>query len=321
MNKKDYGDLPNIMGKYLKYMQTIKNRSASTIREYYYDLRNIFRFIKRDKYNIKTDNLNEIDIMDIDVKFLKSLTLNDFYNYLFYMSNDLNAKPVSRARKIATLKSFFNYLCNKEKLLTVNPCIDLETPKLGKRVPKYLNLDEAVALLHSIDGRHKTRDYAIITLFLNCGLRLSELIGIDLTHIREDNLTVLGKGNKERNVHLNDACMSALSDYLKDRPNDKVIDKDALFLSSRYKRISRRNVEIIVKKYIIQAGLDPKKYSPHKLRHTAATLMHKHGNVDIRSLQQILGHESISTTEIYTHIDSDDVRSALDNNPLNNVNI
>lgn len=319
MNTNDYDDIPNIIKKYLIYMQTIKNRSATTIREYYYDLRNIFRFIKKDKYNIKTEDLNEIDISDIDSDFLRTLTLTDFYNYLYHMSNDLNSKPVSRARKIATIKSFYNYLCNKEKLMSVNPTIDLETPKLGKRMPKYLNLEEALSLLHSVDGKHKTRDYAMLTLFLNCGLRLSELVSINLTHIRGDILTVIGKGNKERSIYLNEACKSAISSYLKDRPVDGVVDKDALFLSSRNKRIGKRTVEVIVKKYIMQAGLDPTKYSPHKLRHTAATLMHKHGNVDIRALQQILGHESISTTEIYTHVDNDEVRNALENNPLNNI--
>lgn len=321
MNNNEYDDMPNIIRNYLIYMKTIKNRSKATVKEYYYDLRNIFRFIKRDRYNIKTDNLQEIDITDIDIKFLRDLDITDFYNYLNYIADDLNAKPVSRARKVATIKSFFNYLCNKEKLLAVNPAVNLESPKLGKRMPKYLNLDEALSLLHSIDGKHKTRDYAIITLFLNCGLRLSELVNINLTHIRGDILTVIGKGNKERSIYLNDACMSAISAYLKDRPADNVIDKDALFLSSRYKRIGKRTVEVIVKKYIIQAGLDPNKYSPHKLRHTAATLMHKHGNVDIRALQQVLGHESISTTEIYTHVDSDEVRNALENNPLNSKNI
>ncbi len=321
MNANNYDDVSNIIKDYLLYMLTIKNRSAATVKEYYYDLRNMFRYIKRDKFNIKTDNLEEIDVTDLDIEFFKNLTLSDFYNYLYYMSNDLNSKPVSRARKVATIKSFFNYLCNKEKVLTVNPTIDLETPKLGKRIPKYLNLDEAVSLLHSVDGKHKSRDYAILTLFLNCGLRLSELVNINLTHIRGDILTVIGKGNKERSIYLNDACKDAIATYLRERPVDGVIDKDALFLSSRYKRIGRRTVEVTVKKYIIKAGLDPNKYSPHKLRHTAATLMHKHGNVDIRSLQQILGHESISTTEIYTHIDSDEVRNALDNNPLNSKNI
>ena len=321
MKQLDYTDIPNIIKNYLIYMQTIKNRSSATIKEYYYDLRNIFRYIKRDRFNIKTDNLDEIDITDLDIDFFKNLTLSDFYNYLYYMSDELKSKPVSRARKIATIKSFYNYLCNKEKLLSVNPTVDLETPKLGKRMPKYLNLDEAVSLLHSVDGKHKTRDYAILTLFLNCGLRLSELVNINLTHIRGDILTVIGKGNKERSIYLNDACKDAISSYLKDRQVDGVIDKNALFLSSRNRRISRRNVEMIVKKYIIQAGLDPNKYSPHKLRHTAATLMHKYGNVDIRDLQQILGHESISTTEIYTHVDNDEVRNALDNNPLNSAKI
>ncbi|MDD4375735.1 MAG: tyrosine recombinase XerC [Clostridia bacterium] len=319
MNKSNYEDLPIIMQEYLFYISSIKNRSPQTIKEYYYDLRNIFRFLKRDKYNIKTDDLKEIDIKDIDINFIRTLKPNDFYNYLYYLTDEMKAKPVSRARKISTIKSFFNYLCNKEKLLDINPCVDLETPKLGKRIPKYLKLEEAHALLQSVDGKHKSRDYAILTLFLNCGLRLAELVNINLSHIRKDILTVIGKGDKERSIYLNKACMEAISSYLIDRPVDGVIDKDALFLSSRYKRIGRRTVEVIVKKHVIKAGLDPNKYSPHKLRHTAATLMYKHGKVDIRALQQILGHESISTTEIYTHVDNEEVRRALDKNPLNKL--
>ena len=242
------------------------------------------------------------------------------YNYLDYLSNNSD-KATTRSRKVSALKSFFNYLCFKEKALEINPTVELEMPRLEKRNPKYLTLDESLSLLHSIDGKFEKRDYAIITLFLNCGLRLSELVNINIKDIKGTSLSVIGKGNKERSLYLNEACKSAIDDYIKVRPKDNLKDHDALFISSFGKRISNRMVEMIVKKYVMQAGLDPKKYSPHKLRHTAATLMLKYGKVDIRSLQQVLGHESISTTEIYTHVDNEQVKDALSKNPLNRKNI
>lgn len=318
MKHPNFDDMPKILQEYLKnYLIVTKNRSKNTVNEYYYDLRDIFQFIKRDKYNIKLDSYKEIDISDLDIDFFKSVVTTDIYDYLY----DKNTKAVSRARKISSIKSFYNYLCNVVKMVDRNPTIGLESPKLEKRLPKYLNLDESYALLQSVDGEFKTRDYAILTLFLNCGLRLSELVGINIQDIKGDTLAVIGKGNKERSVHLNKSCLNAISNYLKDRPIDKLKgdNRNALFISRKYKRISNRMVEILVKEYVIKAGLDPRKYTPHKLRHTAATLMHKYGNVDIRTLQQVLGHESIATTQIYTHIDNDDVKSAIDNNPLNNI--
>ncbi len=318
MKHPTYDDMPQILQDYLKnYLTVTKNRSKNTVNEYYYDLRDIFQFIKRDKYNIKIENFKEIDISDLDLNFFKSVEISDIYNYLY----DKNTKAISRARKISSIKSFYKYLCDITKKIERNPTSGLEAPKLEKRLPKYLNLDESVALLHSVDGEFKERDFAIITLFLNCGLRLSELVGINLEHIKGDTLSVIGKGNKERSVHLNKACLDAIETYLRVRPIDKLKgdDRRALFISKKYKRISPRMVEIMVKQYIIEAGLDPKKYTPHKLRHTAATLMHKHAGVDIRTLQQVLGHETIATTQIYTHIDSDEVKSAIDNNPLNKL--
>jgi len=318
MKHPNYDDMPQILQDYLKnYLTVTKNRSPNTVNEYYYDLRDIFQFIKRDKYNLKIDDYKKIDISDLDLNFFKSVELSDIYNYLY----DKNTKAISRARKISSIKSLYKYLCDIVKKVDRNPTSGLEAPKLEKRLPKYLNLDESITLLHSIDGEFKERDFAIITLFLNCGLRLSELVGIDIQHIKGDTLSVIGKGNKERSVHLNKACLDAINDYLRVRPIDKVkgADRNALFISRKYKRISPRMVEIMVKDYIVQAGLDPKKYTPHKLRHTAATLMHKHGGVDIRTLQQVLGHETIATTQIYTHIDSDEVKSAIDNNPLNKL--
>lgn len=316
MKKLEFEEMPIVIQEYLKnYLKLTKNRSDSTIKEYYYDLREICQFLKREKFNLKIDDYKKINISDLDVSFFSSIILNDIYDYFY----DIDIKPISRSRKISAIKSLYNYLCNIRKIVNINPCIGLEAPKIGKRLPKYLKLDEAVLLLHSIEGEFKSRDFAIITLFLNCGLRLSELVGIDISHIRGDSLNVIGKGNKERSVHLNKVCIEAIDQYKKERPVDGLIDRDALFISKQLKRISPRMVEMLVKKYIVLAGLDPKKYTPHKLRHTAATLMHKYGGVDIRALQQILGHESISTTEIYTHIDSEEVKTAIDNNPLNHM--
>ncbi len=320
-----YDDIPNFIKEFLTYMQNIKNRSKSTIREYHYDLRDAFRFLKlykidKVKFSNITDELIEnTDITDLDINFLKKLELADLYEYLNYLSNIRSDKPETRSRKISAIKSFFNYVTVKQKILEKNPAVELETPKLSKRLPKYLSLDESLALLHSIEGKNEKRDMCIITLFLNCGLRLSELVSINFKDIRDDNtLKVVGKGDKERSVYLNDACQKALKEHIACRPKN-VKDHEALFVSERGTRIGRRTVEMMVKKYITVAGLDPKKYSPHKLRHTAATLMHKYGGVDIRSLQQILGHESISTTEIYTHVDSEQVKEALEKNPLNNL--
>lgn len=319
-----YDDLPNFVKDFLIYMQNIKNRSKSTIREYHYDLRDLFRFLKLYKIDkIKFDNITDelidnTDIVNLNIDFVKKIELSDLYEYLNYLSNMRSDKPATRARKIAAIKSFFNYVTFKQKLLDKNPAVELETPKLGKRLPKYLSLDESVALLHSIDGKNEKRDTCIITLFLNCGLRLSELVAINFKDIKGDVLNVIGKGDKERSIYLNESCRKALKEYIAVRPKD-VKDHDALFISERGTRIGRRTVEMMVKKYITLAGLDPKKYSPHKLRHTAATLMHKYGGVDIRSLQQILGHENVSTTEIYTHVDSEQVKEALEKNPLNNM--
>lgn len=207
-------------------------------------------------------------------------------------------------------------------MLDRNPTLGLDSPKLGKRLPKYLSLDEATSLLRSAQNtnqKFEKRDYCILTIFLNCGLRLSELVNINLKNIRNDTLTVIGKGNKERSVHLNRACINAISDYMEVRPKDNLKEKEALFISERGTRIGQRMVELLVKKYVKLCGLDETKYTPHKLRHTAATLMHKYGHVDIRALQQVLGHESISTTQIYTHVESDEVKNAIDSNPLNNI--
>jgi len=312
-----FDEAPFILKDFLSYMETIKGKSKNTIHEYYYDLRLFFRFMKIQKgLESKDKDFESIDIKDIDVEMLKEITLSDLYSYMSFLSRDRDNNSSSRARKVASIKSFFNYMTNKAKLLEQNPASELESPKIMKRLPRYLNIEESKKLLGAIDGEHRERDFAIITLFLNCGLRLSELVGINLNRIKNDTLTVVGKGDKERTIYLNAACKRAIEAYLKVRPVDGVKDKNALFLSERKQRISNKTVQHIVKKYIKAAGLDPERYSTHKLRHTAATLMYRHGKVDIRALQEILGHESIATTEIYTHVDSQQIRSAVESNPL-----
>lgn len=320
-----FEDVPDYIKKFLEYMSGIKNRSKSTINEYYYDLRNTFRYLKLSKKdnindkNITNELLEKTDIKNLSVIFLKSIVLDDLHKYLNYLNMYQLDNPRTRARKVSSIRSFFNYVTLKERLLSTNPALELETPKLPKRLPKYLSLDESISLLHSVSGEFEKRDLCILTLFLNCGLRLSELVNINIYSIRDNILTVIGKGDKERSIYLNETCQKAIKEYIAVRPKDNLKDRDALFISKRGTRISRRMVEVLVKKYIILSGLDPNKYSPHKLRHTAATLMHKYGGVDIRALQQVLGHESISTTEIYTHIDNDQVKDALENNPLNKI--
>ncbi len=315
--KSDYFDLPIMAQDFLSYMDTIKGKSINTISEYHYDLRSFFRFLKLHYKLVPNDvDMDSVVVTDLDISFIKKISLSDLYAFMSYLSIDKSNKVASRARKVACIKSFFNYLTTKAKVLEINPAKELEAPKIGKRMPKYLNIDESKKLLNAVDGPNKERDYAIIVLFLNCGLRLSELVSLNISQIADDKMTVIGKGNKERTVYLNHACKNALNEYMRARPKEKLKDKNALFLSERKQRISSRTVQVIVKKYLEMAGLDTTKYSPHKLRHTAATLMYQYGNADIRSLQEILGHESVATTEIYTHINDEHLQNAIDNNPL-----
>jgi len=308
-------NLPYILNDFLGYLYTVKGKSLNTIDGYKVDLRLFLKYIKKIKYNLKNE-IDDIDISDVNAELIKQITLSDIYSFINYVSIKRQNSTYARARKIAAIRSFFNYLETKAKIIKENPARELESPKINKRHPVYLTLEQSKKLLDSIKGRNKERDVAIITLFLNCGLRLSELVSIDISKIKGDTLTVVGKGNKERTVYLNKACIKAINSYLAVRPKDGVVDKDALFLSERKKRIDKRTVEKLVKKYIISAGLLNDKYTPHKLRHTAATLMYKYGKVDIRALQHILGHESVSTTQIYTHIDDEILRDAVKSNPL-----
>ncbi|NLU31691.1 MAG: tyrosine recombinase XerC [Clostridiaceae bacterium] len=315
-----YDDLPDIAVEFLNYMLTIRNKSLKTVQEYYYDLRTFFRFIKLTKHpGFKDADFDTIDVRDITLDDIKKIDLADLYSFMSYTSRMRDNTAVTRARKVASLRSFYKYLFSKAKLIDYNPAAELDSPKVVHRLPKYLNIDESIQLLESVEGDNRERDYAILVLFLNCGLRLSELVGINLSDIRGDTLTVIGKGNKERTIYLNQACLNAIDAYRRVRPVEGVKDKNALFLSERKQRISPKTVQYLVKKYIAAAGLDTRKYSTHKLRHTAATLMYKHGNVDIRALQSILGHASIATTEIYTHVDDEQLRRAVENNPLSRI--
>jgi len=266
---------------------------------------------------------DEIEIAHIDDDFLKSIKLRDLYAFMSYVEKYRGNSAYARARKVATLKSYFKFLQGKAKILVDNPTIELESPKVNKRHPIYLTLNQSLHLLGSLDKTNKNyaRDYCILTLFLNCGMRLSELCNIQINKFKEDTLTIIGKGDKERTVYLNDACLKAIANYLKVRNDSKSLseDKKFLLLSSRNTPINQRTVEIMIKKHITNAGLTDDKYTPHKLRHTAATLMYKYGNVDIRSLQSILGHTSVSTTQIYTHVDDDSLRDAVKSNPLSKL--
>lgn len=317
---------PDFLNSFLDYSITILNKSPNSIKEYNYDLTNFLKFIKIEFKLTSEKDYSKIDIKDLTIDVVKRITVEDIHRYISYMATELRSKPATRARKLSSIRIFFKYLSQKAKLIDVNPAQNLETPKLGKRLPKYLSLDDSRKLLETAqndDNRNSKRDYAIITLFLNCGMRLSELININIKDITfsECKLNVIGKGNKERTIYLNNACVSAINDYLLDRPKEgiKYDSKDALFLSERRERISNRTVQQIVKKELLKAGLDTNKYSVHKLRHTAATLMYQYGDVDIRALQVLLGHESISTTEIYTHVDNSQIRNAVENNPLANL--
>lgn len=317
-------DLPELVKDFLRYIDVIKNKSATTVAEYALDLRTFVRYVAilkglvEDKNEL--ENLEKVDISGLGIDFFKDISLNDAYSFLSYCKNERDNSPSTRARKVAAVRAFFKFLTTQQKLLDENPMAELDTPKIKKSLPKYLTLEQSIDLLSCIDGKNRQRDYCIITLFLNCGMRLSELVSLNYTDIRSNGtMRVTGKGNKERTIYLNSACLEAISDYMSVRPVDGVIDKNALFLSNRLKRISPKTVQYIVKTFIDKSGLGGQGFSVHKLRHTAATLMYQHGNVDVLVLKDILGHENLGTTEIYTHILDEQLKNASDANPLANV--
>ena len=313
-------EAPPLLRDFLVYHETIQGHSRRTVDEYYLDLRGFFRFLKRDKKLVPDDMpMDQIPIDDVGIDLIRTVTLTDIYAYMNYLSRDRRLNNASRARKVATIRSFYKYLTNKAKLLDVNLVQDLDAPRLKKALPKYLDLDESLELLDHVEGKNAIRDYCILTLFLNCGLRISELVGLNKTDVRGDQLRVLGKGNKERVLFLNDACQRALADWMTERDAMTLVDQNALFVTlQNRRRITRAAVHKLVKKHLAGAGLDSTQYSAHKLRHTAATLMLQNG-VDVRTLQEVLGHDHLNTTQIYTHVDSDELRVAAKANPLASV--
>ncbi len=321
MHKEEFHTLPQSVIEFLNYLSVVKSKSELTVLEYASDLRLFFRYmlVYRGLVDKETE-FDKIEISFIDLDFIKTIKISDAYAFLSYCRNERGNDNAAISRKVSTLRAFFKYLCVKMKQIPENPMEELESPKLKKSLPKYLTLDESVLLLESIGGRDKERDYAIITLFLNCGLRLSELCSLNYTDIKSDGtLTVTGKGNKERTIYLNEMCIDAVKDYMKVRPVDGVKDKNALFLSGRKNRISPKTVQHLVEKYIEKSGLGDRGFSTHKLRHTAATLMYQKGGVDVLLIKDILGHENLATTEIYTHIVDSQLKNAVESNPLNKL--
>lgn len=323
----NYNNLPELVKRYLLYLTTVKNRSQKTANAYAIDLRSFFKFYKLNKklVNIKL-NFSEIKINDIDLNLIKKITLLDVYEYLNFIKLNHNSAK-ARARKVSSIRGFFKYLTVNLNLLKKNPVKDLEIPSVKTTLPKYLSIEESVSLLEAqarSESKTKFRDYCILTLFLNCGMRLSELAGINLKDFKlEDrSLRLLGKGNKERIVFLNDACVKAIDDYFKmERQNlKKIQNKNALFLSSRTgNRLCTRQIQNVVEAALKNANLGNKGYSPHKLRHTAATLLYQHGKVDILILKELLGHVSVGTTEIYTHVSNEVLKKAVGKNPLASI--
>ncbi len=323
-----YADCPQILKDFLSYHETIKGQSAKTIQEYYLDLRMFLRFMVLVKREMPYDtDLNTIEIKDVDLAFIETISVSDIFDFLSYLANDRipdqreHADPgigsAARARKLSSIKSFYKYLTHS-KQLDVNPVQDMEFPKIRKSLPRYLTLEQCTSLLKAVDGPNAKRDYAILMLFLNCGIRRAELVGLNLTDIYEDRIRVVGKGNKERIVYMGAACKAAIDAYLPERNKMVLTDNRALFGSRDKNRISVTAVHRLVKKHLLAAGLDASQFSAHKLRHTAATLMLSHG-VDVKTVQEVLGHENLNTTQIYTHIESTELKIAAEANPLSKI--
>lgn len=318
--------LPSLVREYASYKSVIQNASEKTVAEYLLDLRTFFRFLKARELKIPTDSeqFEAIDISQIDLEYIRNITMEDIYEFLMYADHDRGNMAAAKSRKLSAIKGFFKYLTTKRMMLEDNPAANIESPKRQQSLPKYLSLEESLLLLDAVqrdtESKTRVRDYAIITLFLNCGMRVSELVGIDLNDVDRElrSMSVTGKGNKQRIIYLNEACREALGEYRDERLSEKhaKADTPALFLSNREQRISVKTVQWLVYKYLDLAGLESKHYSVHKLRHTAATLMYQSGNVDVRVLKDILGHEQLNTTQIYTHVSNRSMEEAMSHNPL-----
>ena len=325
-----YNDCPQVLREFLTYHETIKGQSQKTISEYFLDLRMFLRFIRLMRSDMPVHSrLDDIPIKDIDIEFIQKITTSEIFDFLSYLANDRNPTPdspapdlgissASRARKLSAIKSFFKYLTVRTKQLKDNPVADMEYPKLRKSLPRYLTLEQSFALLKAVSGPNEKRDYAIIMLFLNCGIRRSELVGLNINDVYEDRIRVVGKGNKERIVYFGAACRKAIDAYLPERNKKVLSDNRALFGSRDNNRISVTAVHRLIKKYLLLAGLDPDQFSAHKLRHTAATMMLS-GGVDVKTVQEVLGHENLNTTQIYTHIENTELKIAAEANPLSKL--
>ena len=327
---KKYADCSHVLRDFLTYHETIKGQSQKTIQEYYLDLRMFLRFVKLMRLDMPIHTrLEEIPIKDIDLDFIEEIDTSDVFDFLSYLANDRNPTPespapelgisaTSRARKLSAIKSFFKYLTIRTKQLQENPVAELEYPKIRKSLPKYLTMEQSAALLQSVSGQNEVRDYAILMIFLNCGIRRSELVGLNITDVYEDRIRVVGKGNKERFVYFGTPCRKAIDAYLVERNKLVLTDNRALFGSRNGNRISVTAVHRLVEKALLQAGLDPTQFSAHKLRHTAATMMLS-GGVDVKTVQEVLGHENLNTTQIYTHIENTELKIAAEANPLSKL--
>ena len=321
MKKEELKDFPQLVQDYFVYQLAIRNKSELTVLEYASDLRSFLRFLKH-KDNIFSDskNFNEIVISDFPEDKILCVTNKDAIAFLSFCSTELGNNATTRARKASTLRSFYKWLTYHENRLDSSPMEHLESPKAKKALPKYLTKDDCLTLLKAIDGPNKERDFCIVIFFLNCGLRLSELVSLNYNDIRSDrSMKVTGKGNKERIIYLNDACIEAFEAYMKVRPNDGLKDRNALFISRNKNRLSNKSVQHIIYTLLDKAGLSGMGLSTHKLRHTAATLMYQHGNTDIMLIKEILGHENLGTTQIYTHVVNSQLQQAVDSNPLANI--
>ena len=318
----DYSKAPDILMEFIRYSESIKRLSPKTCRGYFIDLKLFFRFlIQKSDNNINNDTIDTVDISHIDREFISDISRADILNFLHFVSTERNNSAASVSRKLSSIRSYFKYISSKMNYIPNDPSEHIDTPSVKKRLPKYLSVEQSLSLLKNIQTDFTERDFCMILLFLSCGMRLSELVGIDLSDIRDDTIRIIGKGNKERTVYLNDSCIAALEEYISIR-NTIVspVSQSALFISKRTKkRISDRRVEQIVEQCLKLSGLDKQGFSTHKLRHTAATHLYRYGGADVLALKEILGHEHVNTTEIYTHLDDESVKKVAKSSPLANV--
>ena len=316
-----------IVREFASYKTVIQGCSQRTVEQYLIDLRTFFRYLicEGDQSILRNnEEFMKITVETVDLDALRRVTTDQIFDFLLYTDSERENQTAAKARKLAAIRALYKFLVNKRGYLEDNPAANIDSPKKKKALPKFLSLEEAKALLAAVlddrDSPNWERDFCMITLFLNCGMRVGELVGINLQDIDSEfrSLRVLGKGNKERIIYLNEACRDALKTYLAVRKSEKYqkcMDK-ALFITNRMGRISIQGVQVTVQKYLRLAGLESKHYSVHKLRHTAATLMYQSGEVDIRVLKDILGHEQLNTTQIYTHVSNRNMEEAMRHNPL-----